>query len=332
MTRAMVLAAGVGSRLEPISHFIPKPLAPVLNTPVLVNILHGLKMHGVTDVISNTHYLSEMLIEYFEKNSIDLKPKFVYEEELTGDAGGVRTCRDFLDSDTFLVIMGDLITNADLTKIIKEHKEKGAIATIGVKKVSDVTRFGVMKRDQQGFIQAFQEKPKAEEAISNEISTGIYVLEPKVFDHIPKDGVYGFGRQLFPSLVERGLPVLGAEIQGHWSDIGTLQDLFRSNMDALNGKIKLFTEAKYCEKTFDNVSISKKTAIGTNTNIGQNSVIGDECIIGNNCEIGSNVHLDHCLIFADSKIPDGTKLQNCIYAFEQLIPMAAIAQASKGPS
>ena len=322
MTRAMVLAAGVGSRLEPISSFIPKPLVPVLNTPVIVNILHGLKIHGITEVVSNTHYLAENLREYFRTHPQELQPTFIHEEELSGDAGGVRHCREFLDQDTFLVIMGDLITNADISRIIKAHKNKGAIATIGVKKVSDVSRFGVMKRDAKGFIQAFQEKPKPEEAISNEISTGIYVLEPEIFEHIPREGVYGFGRQLFPTLVDKGLPVLGEEIEGHWSDVGTLHDLFWSNMDALSGKVRLFTQPEKCRQTFPDVRISPDSLIGANTTIGRGSVIGDDCIIGNNCIIAENVVLDHCLVFPNCTLPAGMRLRDSIYAFDQLISVA----------
>lgn len=183
MTRAMVLAAGVGSRLDPISQHIPKPLVPVLNTPVISHILHLLHDHGIREVIANTHYLASMLTGYFDLNPFEgMSIEFLHEDVLSGDAGGVRTARSFLENDTFLVIMGDLITNADISDLIQAHKRKKALATIGIKKMKDVTRFGVLLRDEQGFIKAFQEKPKADEAISNEISTGIYVLEPRVFE------------------------------------------------------------------------------------------------------------------------------------------------------
>lgn len=326
MTRAMVLAAGVGSRLDPISQHIPKPLVPVLNTPVISHILHLLHDHGIREVIANTHYLASMLTGYFDLNPFEgMSIEFLHEDVLSGDAGGVRTARSFLENDTFLVIMGDLITNADISDLIQAHKRKKALATIGIKKMKDVTRFGVLLRDEQGFIKAFQEKPKADEAISNEISTGIYVLEPRVFDYIPKDGVYGFGRQLFPHLVSLGLPVLGHELQGYWSDIGTLDDLFKANMDSLSGKIKLAGPALANQKNFPGVQIGKNVLIGENTIIDEGSEIRDRCIIGERSYIGRNVHLENCLVFPDAKIPAGTQIKNCIFAFDELIPISALA-------
>lgn len=318
----MILAAGVGSRLEPVSHFIPKPLVPVLNVPVIEHILHGLEIHGISNVVANTHYLADTLLKHFEHNcDLNLKPTFLHEPELTGDAGGVRACREFLEGDTFVVIMGDLITNADIGKLIEAHKRKKAIATIGVKEMPDVTRFGVVRRDKDGFIKEFQEKPKVEEAISKDISTGIYVLEPEVFKHIPPAGVYGFGRQLFPALVKAGLPVLGEDIHGFWSDIGTLEDLFISNMNALIGKIPVSKPANHTEGPYSGARISGEILIGNNTSIGEGSIVTYRNIIGNNCIIGKNVYLENCLVFSDSKIPAGTHLKNSIYAFNEIVPM-----------
>ncbi|MBX9688536.1 MAG: NDP-sugar synthase [Candidatus Obscuribacterales bacterium] len=323
MIKAMVLAAGVGSRLDPLSRYMPKPLVPVLNIPVMEHVLWGLKEHGIENVISNTHYMADSLVSYFTENPPQgIKLNFLHEKELSGDAGGVRACKDFLEGDTFVVIMGDLITNANISKLIAAHKKKNAIATIGVKKMPDVTRFGVMKRDAEGFIQAFQEKPKAEEAISHEISTGIYILEPEIFEHIPKTGSFGFGKQLFPSLLEKRLALLGEDIDGHWSDIGTLNDLFKANMDALEGKIKVSEAAPKHEHEFAGNILGKNVLLGKNLAMGANSKISDFCIIGDNCKIGNDVQLEHCMIIAGAKIPDKSVMRNCIYAFDELIPVA----------
>lgn len=326
MTKAMVLAAGVGSRLEPISRHLPKPLVPVLNIPVISHILACLKHHGINEVIANTHYMAESINAYFQCRPVSgIDIRFLHEPELTGDAGGVRACRDFLKDDTFVVIMGDLLTNADIGALLKAHREKSAIATIGLKKVEDVRRFGVMLRDENGFIRAFQEKPQAHEAISNEISTGIYILEPAIFDHIPENGVYGFGRQLFPSLVKAGMKVLGEEINGYWSDIGTLQDLFRANMEALSGKISLPFAGECISKSSNNCVSGSPVLLGRDTVIGEGTKLGDCSIIGARCRIGENCQFEHCLIFPDSNVISGAVLKNCIYAFEELIPMPAVS-------
>lgn len=197
--KAMVLAAGVGSRLDPLTASVPKPFVPVVNVPVMQHILQLLKKHGFSDICANLHYLPEKLTDYFDDGTkFGVNLKFEFEPKLTGDAGGVRACRSFLESDTFLVIMGDLITDANLAALVKEHKDKKALASIAVKSLEDVSRFGVVVRNKEGFITGFQEKPSKEEALSNLISTGIYIFEPEVFKHIPALGEYGFGPTTFP--------------------------------------------------------------------------------------------------------------------------------------
>jgi len=323
MTKAMVLAAGVGSRLEPISSYIPKPLVPVLNRPVVSHILSGLRKHNISKVIMNTHYLSEKLMDYFQNNQFPgMELQFRFEAELSGDAGGVRACREFFDDGTFVVIMGDLMTSADITRLLNAHKEKKAIATIGVKKMQDVTRFGVMRRDANGFIKEFQEKPKAEEAISHDISTGIYILEPEVFDHIPASGMYGFGKQLFPTLVEKGLAVLGEDIGGYWSDIGTLAELFRGNMDALSGAMEVEKPENH-RGLYNMAQIADNVMIGANVEMGEGVVIGERSIIGDGCVIGKNASLRDCVVLGGSHIEEGLVLKNCIYAFGEHVEIAS---------
>src|SRR5271156_5939253 len=178
----MVLAAGVGSRLEPLTVQTPKPLVPIANIPVMEHLLKLLKRHDFAEICANVHYLPDQITSYFQDgSSIGIKMHFLEEKELSGDAGGVRACHDFLGGTTFVVLMGDLLTDADLTKIVAEHKQKNALATIGLKRVSDVSHFGIAVRDQSGMITAFQEKPQPHEAKSDLASTGIYVLEPEVF-------------------------------------------------------------------------------------------------------------------------------------------------------
>ena len=239
---AIVLAAGVGSRLDPLTSLLPKPLVPIANLPVMEHIIKLLASHQIKNINANLHYMPEKIAEYFgngEKWGVNLCYK--HEPQLTGDAGGVRACRQFLMDGTFVVMMGDLLTDADLTKIVCEHKEKKAIASIAVKQVpqEELHRFGVVVTDSRGFIKGFQEKPEAKDALSDRVSTGIYVLEPAVFEHMPAQGEYGFGRQLFPDLIQKEIPVLGIEIEGYWSDVGTIEQYRQANFDAARRKVKL---------------------------------------------------------------------------------------------
>ena len=237
--KAMVLAAGAGTRLDPLTLQLPKPLVPVVNIPVIDHTLNLLKRHGFDNVWANLHHLPDLMANHFEKNNLPVKVNYLIEDELSGDAGGVRACRKNLDDSTLLVIMGDLLTNADLSYVVEQHKKNNSLATIALKAVEDVSQFGVAVIDKNGRIKEFQEKPAPKEAKSNLASTGIYILEPAVFDHMPITGNYGFGKQLFPDLVNKGLPVLGVEINSYWSDVGTFEQYRRANFDALDKKIEL---------------------------------------------------------------------------------------------
>jgi mannose-1-phosphate guanylyltransferase len=320
--RAMVLAAGVGSRLEPLTNQVPKPMVPIANRPVMQHILALLRKHGITEVVSNLHYQADKIQEYFGDGSkFGMKLKFLLEEELTGDAGGVRACKDFFGNETFIVMMGDLLTDADLTKIVREHKEKKALASIAIKRMDDVTQFGVVVTDKNGFITGFQEKPKKEEALSNHISTGIYILEPKVFDYIPTTGTYGFGRQLFPSLVQQGLPVLGVAIDDYyWSDVGTIGQYRQANFDALKGNVKVEVAGRPHDHGLveENASIATDAKLegmiylGRNSKVEANVVIKGAVLIGDDCVIESGAELEDTIVWSGTRIGRGSKLTNCV--------------------
>lgn len=319
--KAMVLAAGVGSRLDPLTSQLPKPLVPVANRPVLEHILRLLKKHGFEDVVSNLHYLPDKIRNYFGNgSSLGMNLDFRFEQELSGDAGGVRACRDFFGQETFIVLMGDLLTDADLARVYHEHKRKGALATIGIKQVDDVSQFGVVLSDSDGFITGFQEKPRAEDALSNFASTGIYVLEPEIFDYMPKTGSYGFGRQLFPSLVQQGLPVLSVDLQTYWSDVGTIHQYRQSNFDALDGALNVEISLDSHElgyispdsKIEAGVSAEGSLILGKRSKIAKGARIRGRVIIGDNVRIERNAYLEDTIVWSNSIVEENASLKHCI--------------------
>jgi NDP-sugar pyrophosphorylase family protein len=319
--KAMVLAAGVGSRLDPLTNQLPKPLVPVANRPVMEHILNLLQKHGFNSIISNLHYLPDKIKEYFgDGANFGTSIEYYFEEALSGDAGGVRACREFLQGDTFIVVMGDLLTDANLTNILQEHKEKKALATIAIKQVEDVSQFGVVLTDKNGFITGFQEKPKPNEALSNYASTGIYILEPEIFDYIPKQGDYFFGRQLFPSLLSLGKKVLASEITGYWSDVGTISQYKLSNFDVLAGHMIVKARGQSTKwgylgdnaKVSDKAIINGKLMIGINSQIADNVKITGNVIIGDNCLVGENTELVNTIIWDNSKIGKNVSLIDCV--------------------
>lgn len=319
--KAIVLAAGVGSRLDPLTTQLPKPLVPIANTAVMEHLLLHLKKHGITHIASNLHYLPDQIRNFFQDGaSLGAHIDFLHEEKLSGDAGGVRALRKYLDGETFLVIMGDLLTDADITQVVSEHKRKGALATIALKQVQDVSQFGVAVLDSEGFIKGFQEKPQPQEAHSNLASTGIYVLEPSIFDYIPEHGEYGFGRQLFPSLIAQGKPVLGSEIHNYWSDVGTVKQYRLSNFDALSGRVKVALPG---EKTqwgwiganafvHDNCRVEGLLMVGKNSRLGSNVKCRGTVVIGDNCLIEHNVELEDTVVWSGVNIESWAVLKDSV--------------------
>lgn len=317
MVKAMVMAAGVGSRLDPLTQNVPKPLVPVANRPVMDILLERLKEVSVTDVIANTHYLSDKIVEHYKINNLGINFDYVREEKLSGTAGGVKKCQFFFnEGEDFFVLSADGLTNADLEFAMESHKKSGAIASIGVKKIAmeEIPNFGVVVTDKQGFISQFQEKPSIEEAKSDCINTGIYVFNYEIFNYIPENTFYDFAKNVFPDLLEKGVKINTFKVEGYWSDIGTLQQYVQSTQDLFDGLCK-FNHSEII-KTGTGAYISGKSYIAPSAKfIGCNT-------IGRNCVIGKNVTIENCIIWNDVEIKDNLKLENCIIASHCEIKMS----------
>ncbi len=305
--KAMIMAAGIGTRLRPLTDPIPKPMVPILNTPVMEYAVKLLRMHGIKEIITNTHYQPKYITDYFgQGQDFGVELQYSYEEELLGTAGGVKNNRDFLDQ-TFFVLSGDALTDINLTEMYQFHKENRSLATIALKAVKIVSDYGVVVTDPSGKIKAFQEKPKPAEALSQVANTGIYLFEPEIFDFIP-DGFYDFGRELFPKLLEMQVPFYGFETSDYWCDIGAINVYQKAHRDTLGrpllknmvSKDSIFNISKYClagiNSTIDlSAKISNNVFIGKNCNIGQRASLKN-CIIWDNCTLLENVIIENAII------------------------------------
>src|SRR5580704_5966458 len=235
--RAMVLAAGLGTRLRPLTYEITKPMVPVLDRPVMEHILDLLARHSFDSVIANLHYFPESIREYFGD-----RISYRFEEELLGTAGGVRACAEFFGDEPFLVISGDALTDIDLTALAERHRESGGIATLAVKQVADTQEYGVVLHDHQGRITGFQEKPAPDEALSDLGNCGIYVFDPTIFDYFPERPFVDWAKDVFPVLLENAVPFHIHEVQEYWNDVGSLGELRQGTFDALGGQLHLQVE------------------------------------------------------------------------------------------
>jgi NDP-sugar pyrophosphorylase family protein len=234
--RALVLAAGEGQRLRPLTLRMPKPMVPVGGRPVLEHLIALLRIHGITDIAINLHYRPEAILEHFgDGERFGVEITYSHEARLLGSAGAARALDAFL-TDTFLCLYGDVLTDVDLSALVARHRETAAAGTIGVYEVSDPSRCGIVELDGAGRITRFVEKPAPGTISGNLANSGILVLEPSVLREIPRNEPFDFGLHLFPKLLDQGIPLVGERLDGYILDIGSADRLAQAEADYCLGR------------------------------------------------------------------------------------------------
>lgn len=344
--KAMILAAGRGTRVKPITNDIPKPMIPLLQKPVLESIIEHLRDNGITQIIINTSYLSRQIEEYFGNGSrFGVHIAYSFEGEKVakelipnalGSAGGMKKIQEeneFFD-DTFLVLCADALIDLDIKKVIKIHKEKKSLVTLALKNVSkkDVSKYGIVQVNEEDKILTFQEKPSIKDATSTLANTGIYIFEPEVFNYIPKNKEYDIGSELIPDLVSKNLGVYGVNIPYEWVDIGNVNDFYYATSAILKGEIKNYKIfAQEIKKgifvglnvkiDFDKVTIIPPVFIGSSTKIEEGATILGPCMIGSNCHIEKNVLLKESIVDDYKKINFPASIENKIIFSDSIISL-----------
>ena len=305
--KAMILGAGIGSRLDPLTRSLPKPLVPIVGKPVMGHLVDLLRKHGFTDIMVNVQYLGHRIEETLGDGSAQgVRIYYSREDKLWGDAGGVKRCEAFFadaPDDTFLVIGGDDLTDTNLSTIVDAHKAKGATATLGTTPVDDPSEYGIVVADDNGFITRFQEKPKKGEAFSNLANTGIYVFSTKVFDFIPAETFFGFGNNVFPALLAAGKPMLSVPSEAYWKDVGNLAIYRQSQRDVVDKKVtvELPTGAKM---TNDTCVVCAGAIVGGN--------IRDYTVVGANAVVEAGATVVNSILWDGAIVKAGTYLENCV--------------------
>ncbi len=312
LKKAMIMAAGVGSRLEPITNIVPKPLVPIANIPAMDILVKHLVSFGINDIIANTFYKADDIKEHYEQNSCGANIEFLKETELSGTAGGVKKCQFFFEKgQDFIIMSGDGLTDINIFEAYNSHKKSNAIATIVTKDVkhSEVSKYGIIVPDKNGFVDSFQEKPSIKEAKSNLANTGIYIFNYEIFNYIPGNSFYDFAKNVFPSLMKAGIKINTYTHRGYWSDIGSIEQYKQSSIDIINKKISFFhpktKENKYGSSIYgNNVILAPSSIIEGNNTIGNNCIIGENCVIRNsilwdNIKTEDNVIIDNSIILPD---------------------------------
>ncbi len=324
--RAMVLAAGLGTRLRPITYGIPKPMAPVLNRPVMEHIVRLLARHGFSETIANLHWFPETIEGHFgDGSAFGLELSYSREERLLGTAGGVRNVASFL-GDSFLVIAGDALTDIDLAAMREFHESHDGVATLATKRVEDTSQFGVVIAGADGRVQGFQEKPEPAEALSNLVNTCIYMFRPEVFDFFPSPGTSAaagsdapaefadWAMDVFPALLEGDVPFYSHEIDAYWSDIGDLGELRQGNFDALRGAVEVepgapeVAEGVRAASPLEGAEIEPPALIGAGVELGEGARIQGPAILGDGCRVGRGAWIRDAILLAGAELPPGAVL------------------------
>lgn len=251
MTKGMILAAGQGTRVRPLTKDMPKPMVPILGKPVMEYLIEHMARHGVRQIMINVAYHHRKIEHYFgDGRRWGVELGYSYEGELDhgdivprprGSAGGMRHIQDFSGffDETTLVVCGDALVDLDIGAAVSEHKSKGAVASVVALDVprDQVKYYGIVVADPTGRVESFQEKPAPQDARSTLASTGIYLMEPSVVNLIPPGQVFDIGSQLFPMLVQQQLPFFVQNRFFNWIDIGRVSDYWSVLQRVLRGEV-----------------------------------------------------------------------------------------------
>jgi mannose-1-phosphate guanylyltransferase/phosphomannomutase len=320
--KAVLMAGGEGSRLRPLTIIRPKPMVPIVNRPVMEHVLNLLKRHGITDVIVTVQYLASVIEDNFGDGSqLGMHISYSVEEVPLGTAGSVKKVEDQLD-ETFLVISADALTDIDLTKVIEFHHSRQATATLTLYQVPNPLEYGVVIIDEEGRIRQFLEKPSWGEVFSDTVNTGIYVLEPKVFDYYPAGKSVDFSQDVFPQLLKNRDNLYGYVAGGYWCDVGNIQEYMRANADLLLGKVDVgpigqeIGNGIWCET--DDVEIAPDAQIygpvwlGEATKIKDGVIIRGPSVIRDMSIVDSRAQIDRSIIWRNSYIGERTEVRGAI--------------------
>ncbi len=237
--KAMILAAGLGTRLRPLTDRLPKPLLPVGKLPLIHYILFLLRHYGITDVVINLHHMGEMIRERLEDGRA-LGMRITYSEEATilGTGGGLKKAEWFLKDGNFILINADILVDLNLDEVLSFHRRRGAVATLVLRRDPEADRYGIIETDDQERIRRFLGEPEeVTGSLRPLMFTGVQVLEPTIFQRLP-EGVFHPITDTYREMVRNGEGLFGYETKGYWLDLGTQDRYERAQEDHRQGRVR----------------------------------------------------------------------------------------------
>ncbi len=314
----MILAGGLSTRLYPLTKTVPKPLVPVLGQPNIAHVIRYLKGFGITEIATNVFYFADDIRAALGDGSrYGVHIEYLDETKLSGSAGAVKLMHAFLaGSDPFVVIGCDDLTDLDVRALVAFHRERSAIATIGLVEREDVREYGVVVLDDRGKITGFQEKPKPGTERSRLVNTGVYVFSPQIFERIPAGTVYDFGKQVFPKLQEDAAPFYGFKADAYWCDIGTPGEYRRVTDDLLCKRFTLPETDPEGEAPDARISVDANFEgpvwIGSRARIAPRAFVVGPTVIGDGVLVASDARVERSIIWANAIIGEGGVVRDSI--------------------
>ena len=315
------MAGGEGSRLRPLTSNQPKPMLPLANLPMMEHIVALLRGHGIDEIVVTLAFMPNAIRTYFGDGSeFGVKMVYATEESPLGTAGSVRNAMDVLD-ERFLVISGDVLTDLDLEKLVAFHDERKSLATIGLVRVDDPLEFGIVITQDDGSIERFLEKPTWGQVFSDTINTGIFVLEPEIFDYIEAGKPVDFSSEVFPALLDAGKPLYGCVGEGYWEDVGTLEAYVRAHKDALDGKVRIDIPGFRLEhgvwlgegaEIHPEAKVEGPAVIGENCRVEAGARLGEYTVLGGNVRVREGADLERVVIHDNTYLGQSVRLRGTV--------------------
>src|SRR3954453_5274106 len=319
--KAVIMAGGEGTRLRPLTSNQPKPMMALANRPMMEHIVRLLKEHGFDEIVVTLAFLPQAIRTYFGDGSeFGVRMVYATEETPLGTAGSVLNARQEL-TERFLVISGDVLTDFDLSEIVAFHDEKKALATIGLKAMENPLEFGIVITREDGSIERFLEKPTWGQVFSDTINTGIFILEPEIFDFIAEGQAVDFSSEVFPALLDAGKPLYGAVAEGYWEDVGTLEAYVRAHKDILDGKVEIDIPGFRMEhgvwvgegaEVNPDAVVDGPAVIGENCRVEAGARLGEYTVLGSNVRVREGADLERVVIHDNTYLGQGTRLRGTV--------------------
>ncbi len=319
--KALILAGGFGTRLRPLSCTRPKLLFPIANKPLIDLTLERLAANGISEAVLAVNFMAETLENHCGNTRHGIRLHYSRDRPPTsktarssqkalGTGGPVKQAQKLLgDKEPFLVLNGDILTDADYSRIVHDHEENNGIATLALRRVEDPSRYGVVEMTEKKHIIRFTEKPSTE-ATSKLVNAGVYVFEPDIFNYIPTGKHCSLEREVFPKVADER-KLFGHEIKGLWIDVGKPADYIRANQLWLKAGIEAVSDPQK-ERIGKQFQIKEEVAIGEGVSVGEKSAIGPNVSLGKNTSIGKGVSVKDSIILPYTSISHNTIVEGAI--------------------